>query len=187
MKTITYQIAGVAPILLHNVRLADPTCDVVKQIKKITSKKTKTEADHEELSRLEWYGSLYLDEHENIIIPSENLESMLVAASKANKLSKLFQSGVFIEQDAILDYGKRLTPDELWNSRKYINKSSVKVQKNRVLRTRPMFPVWQLEFTVTYSPEVVTKAQLDDALDIAGNLVGLGDWRPKFGRFEVVK
>ena len=58
-------------------------------------------------------------------------------------------------------------------------------QRSTVMRTRPIFREWELEFTVHFMPDIVDEHSLDEAVEIAGKLIGLSDYRPKYGRFEV--
>ena len=61
----------------------------------------------------------------------------------------------------------------------------------RVLRHRPMFDDWRLEFTVDLDTSVVSPQLFREIVDTAGKRVGLGDFRPgtkgPYGRFTVVK
>jgi hypothetical protein len=55
------------------------------------------------------------------------------------------------------------------------------------MRTRARFPSgWQVTFPVVVLDGGATKAQLQDALQDAGFYEGIGDYRPRYGRFEVV-
>jgi hypothetical protein len=51
-----------------------------------------------------------------------------------------------------------------------------------------MFRTWSLVGSLTVLDEDqsgLSRATLQQILDIAGALCGLGDWRPKYGRFTV--
>jgi len=61
-----------------------------------------------------------------------------------------------------------------------------KIQKNAVMRCRPIFKEWSLNFEVLYFPDQVNTHTLEQVIDICSYSVGLYDWRPKYGRFEVV-
>lgn len=50
-------------MLMHNGQLADPSNEWARAIKEISGKRAKTAADYEEMARLEWLGSLYLNQH----------------------------------------------------------------------------------------------------------------------------
>ncbi len=186
-QEITVTIQGISPILLHNGQLANPMNPIVKEMKKLTSVRKKTDETHAELSRLEFIGSLYLDRHGNVIIPSEALESCIVDGAKKSKLGKSFKSAICVPDDCILDYGPRKTVDELWaNPEEYVDVRSVKVGQSRVMRTRPIFRNWKATFAVWLDDEQVDSDQVMKALADAGRQSGLCDFRPKFGRFEVV-
>ncbi len=61
------------------------------------------------------------------------------------------------------------------------------VQRQGINRTRPALKAgWQatLEILVN-TPEYISPASLNDTLQTAGRLIGVGDFRPTFGRFLV--
>lgn len=71
----------------------------------------------------------------------------------------------------------------------YLDQRRVMVQRNGVTRCRPAFhPGWtaELDFQIQL-PEYVQPADLLDVLVNAGRLVGVGDFRPTYGRFMVTK
>ena len=57
--------------------------------------------------------------------------------------------------------------------------------KGRIIRYRPMLSDWILDFEVQVWDDRITEEVLKMALDEAGRTVGVGDWRPKFGRFII--
>ena len=67
-----------------------------------------------------------------------------------------------------------------------------KIGKAKHVRVRPMFRNWEAEGTLTVLDEEASglkHANLQRILDLAGAMVGLGDWRPSsptpgcYGRF----
>jgi hypothetical protein len=44
---------------------------------------------------------------------------------------------------------------------------------------------WTMTFDLEFDEGIVNPKNLMKAMTDAGSLVGLGDWRPKFGRFLV--
>ncbi|CAO3452058.1 hypothetical protein [Azospirillum largimobile] len=50
-QSLSFQITGVSPLLMHNGRLADPLDPLVKDIKKLSCKRPKTEADLERITK----------------------------------------------------------------------------------------------------------------------------------------
>jgi hypothetical protein len=53
------------------------------------------------------------------------------------------------------------------------------------MRYRPIFRNWSLSATVMVNEDVVNLNEVKKALVDAGALIGLGDYRPRFGRFNV--
>ena len=183
-NTLTFRISGVSPLIMHNCRLANPLDQMVKQIKEITSKRKKTDEDHELLAYLEWQGGLYHD-GECPYIPGPNLNAALVASAKKNRMGKQFQSSVLVVESKIpLEYEGPRDIEKLFKSSRFVDTRSVVVQKSRVMRTRPIFPEWSARFTVAFDSTVVNEGEVIQAAEIAGTMIGLGDYRPQYGRFN---
>lgn len=70
----------------------------------------------------------------------------------------------------------------------YLDKQRVTVQRAGVTRVRPAFlPGWKATFELQVNlPEYIPPAELLDVITNAGRLVGLADFRPTYGRFQVV-
>lgn len=184
-ESVKLRLEGESPLLMHNGQLADPLNEIARAMKLVTSKRKKTDDDHAELARLEWLGGLYLNEDERPVLPSSVIEATLCNAAKKRKLGKVALAALMVEEDAVLEYDGPVTPDELWNEGNHRLTVGVRVQQNRVQRTRPKFDDWAAEVEVTFDPEQINKGDLLDIARIAGENIGIGDWRPKFGRFSV--
>ena len=105
-------------------------------------------------------------------------------------LGKAFKSCVFVEDDAtfaIAGEKKRLTPEQLWDAGIYRDTRGVVIGQKRIMRTRPMFPAgWTAKFKILLMPDAGVEAQsVSDALTAGGMFSGVGDFRPRFGRFGV--
>lgn len=182
---LTLDITGTAPLLMHNARLADPLDSMARNLKKVTSKLKKSEDDHLEMARLEFLGGLYHDAEAGPYIPGDNIFAVLVAAGRKRKLGKKVTEGMFVTSGVNrLDYKGPRTPSELWDDGNFMHRASVKVGMQRVNRTRPRFIGWSASASLHLDAEVLDLDDLRDIVEIAGRLVGLGDWRPRFGRFE---
>lgn len=180
-----YRLTGTAPLLMHNGLLASPTNKWARLMKEISSKRAKTDADHEELARLEFFGSLYLTK-DGPVLPAEALTAVIIEGAKKERMGKVAATGVFVTQHACLEYDGPRTAEELWADEAFRHQALVRIQRNRVLRTRPMFDNWSAVVNVDYEDRVVASAKaLDRWLELAGREVGLLDWRPRFGRFTV--
>jgi hypothetical protein len=184
---LTVKIQGTAPLILHNGQTADPLNRFAKQMKEISGKRKKTEEDYAEMSRIEWHAGLYVNADEKIIIPSVCLEAAIYDGAKKSKLGKAFKSAVFIHDDATLDIGKKYgKASDLWGDDQYRDVRGVRVGQARVMRTRPIFHNWSCSFAVMYDDEQVNLADVSRAINDAGTKSGIGDFRPRYGRFEVV-
>ena len=74
--------------------------------------------------------------------------------------------------------------NELWADGNFAFVAMVKIQQNKVARTRPIFHDWTAEVAVQYSPGIINESDIVRWMDVAGAEVGLMDWRPRYGRFE---
>src|SRR5688572_28760874 len=92
-ETSKFRIRGVVPLVMHNGQLADPLNSYTKELKKVSGKRSKTEADHEQMGKLEWYGSLYL--HNGApCLPGEVIEAAFIEAAKKGKRGPQAKAGV---------------------------------------------------------------------------------------------
>ena len=186
-QKLTFRIVGVAPLIMHSGRGADRFDPIVREIKKLTDKRTKkTDEDAEKICALEWELGLYV-ENDKVVIPGDNLEAIIRDGAKNAKKGKDVQRGLFIEESAILDFPDKHVPwRNLYNDRaQYVDYRGVKVKGARVMRTRPRFNTWAAEFTVNYLPSVLDKDDVVRAVEVAGQISGACDFRPRYGRFAV--
>jgi hypothetical protein len=186
-KQVTVRLTGTSALIMHNGQLADPLNEGVKAMKKISGKRSKTEADFEALARLEYQGSLYMDATGRPVIPSHVLESVIVNGAKKSKDGLKAKAGMFVEKNAVLEYDGPKDRDGLWADPNFRLVAAVVVSRARVMRTRPVFNEWAATVIINYDDTQVNEAQVLEWLKAAGTQVGIGDWRPKYGRFEVSK
>jgi hypothetical protein len=180
-------IKGIVPLILHNGQTADPLNTFAKQLKEVSGKRKKTEEDYAEMSRIEWHAGLYVNAEEKIILPSVCIEASIYDGAKKSKLGKAFKSAVFVYDDAILDIGRKYKKaSDLWAEDQYRDVRGVRISQSRVMRTRPIFDQWACDFVVHYDNEQVNLSDVQRAINDAGIKSGVGDFRPRYGRFEVV-
>lgn len=184
MHHFTITLEGTAPLLMHSARLSDPLDPATKALKEITSKRKKTDDDIAEQARREFIGGLYWDDEIGPYLPSDNIFRSLVDAAKKYRLGKKLTEGIVFETDVNpLAYNGPRTISGLWEDKNFVHRASVKVQTSRVMRTRPMFRDWAADATAVYDPNVIDLAEIKQIAETAGSLIGIGDWRPRFGRF----
>jgi hypothetical protein len=67
-----------------------------------------------------------------------------------------------------------------------VDQRPVIIGKARILRARPRFDEWSATFTINYDQQLIKEPRLIvDILADAGSRIGVGDYRPRFGRFRV--
>jgi len=172
------KLRGVCSILLH--RWSDEDVEAKANAKKGSAAK-KTD-------NVEAY--VYRNEEGEICIPGRYLYGSI--ASKKEGAAKyrqdprsarksaldLYKAGIVVTTElASLGTGD-------WD---YLDKQRVVVNHSGVSRVRPAFLAgWEAEFDLLVSlPEYIPQSDLLDVLVLAGKLVGLADFRPTYGRFEV--
>jgi hypothetical protein len=185
MELIEATIEGIAPTILHNGRMANPMDEYAKQLKAISGKRKKTDDDYAEMARIEWHGSLYLDSNLHPCWPSEAVEGLLIAAAKKSKEGPQAKTGLLIIGDFPIKYAGPKDIEELWADKNYRIAVGVNVGGSKVIRTRPIFRSWSLDLQVQFDPEIVNRATVMHWITVGGKLIGLSDWRPKFGRYEL--
>ncbi len=184
-KEAQYQLTGASPLIQHNGDLANPMNPIVKAMKLISGKRKKTEADFEELARLEFLGGLYVSDNPGIILPAEVVESCINAGARKFKEGMTAKAGMVVMDHAKLIFDGPQTPDEMWEDGRFTFQKMVVVQRARILRTRPSFENWSANITVSFENTECDQAQVCKWIVKAGQIVGLCDWRPRYGRFDV--
>lgn len=187
---IEFQIAGIAPLLMHNTNiLIDRLSPASKRIAEINEKKLKrTDADFEEVAKLEFIASLYYDEDKRtgVYIPSENIEATIVNAAKTKRRGPTARVGMMcLNPKHPLIYDGPKTPEELYEDKRFVDKRSVVIAGKRIMRCRPIFFPWGLRFTLLIDKQIVNPRAVQEWVEIAGKMIGLCDYRPKYGRFKI--
>lgn len=185
MAHATLTMRGTAPLLMHNTRLADPLDPIVREMKPIMAKRSrKTDEDREALAKLEYIGGLYFDPDVGPYLPGENVRQCLRGAAKRSRRGEKVQVGVLIPEIVNpLAYTGPREIEALWKDENFRTVDSVVVERKRIMRTRPRFPEWALQVEIEFDPEVIDRTELEEFAHLAGSLVGIGDWRPVYGRF----
>lgn len=186
-ETLSIKIQGTAPLLMHNGQMANPLNEWAKKMKEVSSVRKKTDEHYAEMARIEWLASLYVNDNQKLIIASDVLDAMIVEGAKKSKLGKQFKAGAWVERDALLDIGYSYDKaSDLLNIEQFRDIRGVVVNMKRVQRTRPIFRKWSAVVDISYDPRLVKKTEIAKAIEDAGTQVGIGDYRPRYGRFEIV-
>jgi hypothetical protein len=179
------EVTGAAPLLMHNNTLADALSDPAKQLKKISAKRTKTDEDHIAMRRIEFEAGLYIHPEAGPYMPGANLAASLLEAAKISRRGQTVKRGLIVVSPINrLEYDGPRDVSGLWNNLKFRHVAPVKNQgTTTVMRCRPVFMDWAFTATALINQRVLTLEDLADIADAAGEMAGLGDWRPWHGRF----
>lgn len=205
LKQLRVKLTGVSSLILHNGQMANPLNPFAKELKKLTGKRNKTDADLALIADLEWLSCWYYEDNQcdiavgsneilvgdygRLVIPAHVLDATLINGAKKNKLGMQFKSGVFVDGDAELQIEPKKNLIEMQADKNFRFVSLETVQRARVVRTRPYLKNWSLPIDINYEDTIVDQAQIEQALDVSGRVVGLCERRPRHGRFtsEVLK
>lgn len=180
------KLNGRTPLVLHNPQCVDRRHPLAKAMAQITSKgKRKTEADLDELDRLGFISSLYIDEELGPYVPAQNIRKMLVEAARKSKQGKQFESGVFVLDDVPIQYEGPRDFESMWKLKDQFAWTCIAGnQQASILRTRARFKDWSIEFEIQCEDTLVSRPDIENALSHAEISVGLCDARSiGYGRF----
>lgn len=182
------RLVGRTDLVLHNNQCVDPLNPLKKQISAITGKKKKTDADHLQLRKLEFIAGLYFNDQLGPFIPAQNLRKMLIEAARKDKNGKQFESGIFVEDHAPIQYeGPRTVEKMIECGDEYMWTTPAGNQSSTIMRTRPRFRKWHVDFELIAEPSLVQRDMLENALRHAEISVGICDARSiGCGRFNAL-
>jgi hypothetical protein len=169
-ETFRVKIVGTKPLLMHApVDLGD---------------KPKLRRGEHLDPKVEAESYLYKDAEGKICVPSVNLKACIREAGRNYRVSgrrttfaAMIRAGIDIKPYPMIP---------LIHNGWVVDVRPVVVQRNRILRARPKFDEWALEFQIiNQDPTVIHAGTLKRILEDAGKYYGLGDFRPEFGTFQV--
>jgi len=129
---------------------------------------------------------LYKNSEGNIVIPSVNVKACIRDAGRNYRVKG--RRSTFA---SIIKAGLDIRPFPnipLIHNGWEVDIRPVVIQRNRILRARPSFNEWALEFEIiNHDPTIIHRETLQKILIDAGKYYGLGDFRPEFGLFKLEK
>ena len=171
MKKIDVTIKGLCPLLHHRFPGEEHSEGMSKAKKKVYDPEEEAEK------------ALYRDEKDKIYQPAEHILQAMTKAGSRFKFSgqktykEIILTGIEITPEAIPLHKK--TWDEI-DARRAV------VQRHAVIRWRPKFNDWEVSFQILITdPDNITVQIVKEILETAGKNIGIGDYRPRFGRFMI--
>lgn len=174
-----YRVKGVIEGISDFLYNAPPPIEDDKPKGKHASKMSADELREDALKRLHKNG-------QGLYLPDTALTASLFAGANfaglkdgKRALSTLLKAIVFVEGDLLFN---KEAPD-------YIHEAWGRVPPRTgamvVIRRPALNTGWRLPFTLMVADDRISEGQLRESLEHAGLLVGVGGWRPRFGRFLV--
>ena len=172
--TVEVLIEGTADILFHRWN-----CDAV-EAKSLAAKGSKAKKSDD----IESY--VYRNDDGEICLPGEYVRQSIIHAAKFRQDPRsprksamdLYKAGV-VSLTVLASLGTKA-----WD---YEHRCRVTIQRAGITRCRPAFKSgWaaNMQFAVLL-PEYIRPNDLHDVLTNAGKLIGVSDFRPTYGRFQV--
>ena len=131
---------------------------------------------------------VYRNDAGELAIPGEYLRGSIINAAKFRQDPRsprksamdLFKAGIVVTSP-LASLGVKE-----WD---YLDKRRVMIQRQGVNRVRPAMRLgWKVTFDLmVVLPEYIDRNMLRETIEAAGRLIGIGDFRPTFGRFGIVK
>lgn len=187
MKTLKFKITGTTPLMLNNPQTVNPFNKYSKMLKPLTSKRTKTEDDLMEISRIKFLSSLYIN-NGVYVIPSSHFEKSIIDASKERKLGKKFERSFRIFNDCSLSFkDKDKDPEQLYELGIYVDVRAVGIKQSKITTTRVIIPEWSTTVECMFDESQLDEKDITEIFKIAGQRYGVGTYRRLYGRYEVEK
>ena len=170
MVKIKVKVKGVSPLLMNKFTY-DGGDEILKRGKKVYIPEEEAEV------------KTYRTEEGKLYLPNTHFEASMVKAATDFKMTgrktykEYVKAGVFVEQEEII----------LDQQEYEIHAEPVVIQRSRVMRWRPKFKEWSCSFTIEITDDMINQSTLKEILGMAGKYKGVGDHRPRFGRFKVTE
>lgn len=173
---VNLTIQGSSDLLFHRWN-----CEEV-DLKSNSAKGSKTR----KIDNIESY--VYRDDDNNICLPSEYLRMSIVNAAKFKQDPRSTRKSAMDLYKASLvclnPFASLGTKD--WD---YEDKRRVVIMRSSINRIRPAMKMgWKASFKIMVNtPEYISFNDLNETIQLAGRLIGVGDFRPTYGRFNIVE
>ena len=211
MKNFTLTITGISAMIVHNGGNISPLNPLNKLKSEYTGKRKKTDDDHMNIARIEWFQSLYLNKpfglspKNNIyyitndeglfpVLPIKCVRACIKSGAKFSKNGK--NTDRAINYSKVEFYkpsidGKKLSfpsINKMSDMDEYVDESVQSVNRAKVMRYRGKFEQWAATIHGCIAEEIMNPEALEQAVRAAGDYEGINDSRSLgYGRFELTE
>jgi hypothetical protein len=162
-----------------------------------TEKAAREKVDPIENERNTWREKLYVDDAGMVIMPGENLHECLkegckywgarIAGEGKKSYTDLVSSAIICENlpfEVHMDDTERIIP---FGKAVNGNPSRGKTSGSKVYKIRPLMRPWGGSFKIHVFDARLSVEVLKTIISYAGMFRGMGDWRPVYGRFNLIE
>lgn len=199
MKTLKTEWTGIRPLIMANpqtIKISNPFATEGRRLNREFKKFRKKEDDNKlfELEALQirndWESSAYWDDtRREFFLPDSVLLACMREGGAASRKGKDIDRCVIItETEAFIQTKKFKSIDDAFNDLSFRIEGPCRIppkKGNLIWKARCMIPTgWKLQFSIEFDEDTIAVKSMVEILEAAGK-VGVGGWRPKFGRFLV--
>jgi len=162
--------------------MVDPSFEINRQIKTLTSKRKKTDEDLAQIERLEWYGGIYTEGRNGqttVVQPTSKVRKCLINTAKISKMGTAVTRALSLSSlNVPLIYDGPQDIDELFKDKRFHSRLSVGLGGKRVMRVRPQFFPWSLSVDGFFVDDAgLNWDDLNRIVELSGTVERIGDNR----------
>lgn len=192
MKLISVKFTGISPLLQNNPRGANPFDPYTKASADSYNryKKSKTEENFIENSRLGVRTKMFWDDDMGIYVPtrwvSASLGKKAYAILGKGYSKDAIRGGVFTVKEKVkLHYdgeNKVKKEEDVYLSDQLTTQLILPQGAIRQPKSFPIFHKWSFEVELEYDDKIIDATQIQKVLEYTAKYNGFGDFRPSYGR-----
>lgn len=201
MKTLKVTWTGIRPLIMSNPQTVDVANPYSVESRRLGAelKAARKKADEDRLmklandqKRLDFQASAYFDATEKrFYIPDSLIIACIKGGAQTLKKGKDIDRAVMTQEENI--YVEKIPAvkslESAQDNEAFVLETPAKIPPRTgalFIKRRCVMPTgWQLTFHLDFDDNIILEKTLISAMENAGLLVGIGGWRPKFGRFTV--
>jgi len=176
VQELNIKITSISPLLMNNIN----------SMFKAKEKPARTKHEDWEQGQEMFLARMYA-EGDRLVLPSRIAKGILKEGAKGSGIKQpgkrsgyadLVQSVVFIPEGLVLDQ----TVSDVVREQAFVGMNGTK----KVLRVWPKLVEWSGNLKIIIADEKQFNPDiLREILEFSGRFIGVGDYRPEFGRFEI--
>ena len=198
MKTLQVKLTGLRPIIMGNPQGISLTNQYSVNSRRISSamKTARKKGDEsrlvelqEEQSKNDFFTSAYWTKEDGFYLPDSVVEACFKEAGRTLRKGRDVDRAVLVsEMLIVLKTGHRFNSlEDAYAHEAFRMEGPCKIPPKTgalIWKTRCMIPAgWTTQFQLEFDETTISAKILTEIVNVSGQSIGIGGWRPKFGRF----